>query len=167
MATRSMPRAGASQIAAPFTSVVLTIHGPDHLRKSAGGSGRRRTYPGRMLSRREAAVRLDIPLEMATRHGIPSRLSEAELDAIEQDPPAWLVQSRANRTGTKKVWTRLECVVCGFEEEARPKKWWPEWDYLMCDYHAPYQAPEPTAGLTRREVEGIGSRFIALVDEKR
>lgn len=119
-----------------------------------------------MLSRRDAAVRLDITLEMATHHGIPSRLSEAELEAIEQDPPAWLVQSRANRTGAKKVWVRLECVVCAFAEEARPKKWWPEWDYLMCDYHEPYQAPEPTAGLTRREVEGIGSRFIALVDEK-
>ncbi|MFJ4220336.1 hypothetical protein [Curtobacterium luteum] len=119
-----------------------------------------------MLSRREAAVRLDIPLEMATRHGIPARLSEAELDAIEQDPPAWLVQSRANRTGAKKVWQRLECVVCGYSEEARPKKWWPDWDHLMCDYHATYQAPEPPAGFTRTEVEGIGSRFVALVDER-
>lgn len=118
-----------------------------------------------MLNRRDAALRLDIPLEMATRHGIPSRLSEDELQAIEQDPPAWLLQSRANRTG-KKVWTHLECVVCSFSEEARPKKWWPEWDYLICDYHAPYQAPDPVAGFARREVEGIGSRFIALIDEK-
>ncbi|MGG7306535.1 hypothetical protein ACQXVK_05010 [Curtobacterium sp. AB451] len=119
-----------------------------------------------MLSRRDAAVRLDIPLEMATRHGIPARLSEAELTAIEQDPPAWLVQSRANRTGTKKVWTRLECVVCGYSEEARPKKWWPDWDHLMCDYHEPYQAPDPASGATRHEVEGIGSRFVALVDTR-
>ncbi|WP_144751335.1 hypothetical protein [Curtobacterium pusillum] len=119
-----------------------------------------------MLSRRDAAVRLDIPLEMATHHGIPPRLSEADLAAIEQDPPAWLVQSRANRTGGKKVWVRLECVVCGYSETARPKKWWPDWDHLMCDYHAPYQAPEPTAGFTRREVEGVGSRFVALVDER-
>jgi hypothetical protein len=73
-----------------------------------------------MLSRRDAAVRLDIPLEMATHHGIPARLSEAQLTAIEQDPPAWLAQSRANRTGAKKVWVRLECVVCGFSEDARP-----------------------------------------------
>ncbi|MCT9621988.1 MULTISPECIES: hypothetical protein [unclassified Curtobacterium] len=119
-----------------------------------------------MLSRRDAAVRLDISLEMATRHGIPSHLSEAELTAIEQDPPAWLVQSRVNRTGTKKVWVRLECVVCGFAEEARPKKWWPDWDHLMCDYHEPYQAPDPVAGFTRHEVEGIGSRFVALVDTR-
>jgi hypothetical protein len=119
-----------------------------------------------MLSRRDAAVRLDIPLEMATHHGIPSHLSEAALAAIEQDPPAWLAQSRANRTGTKKVWVHLECVVCEFSEDARPKKWWPDWDYLICDYHEPHQAPSPTAGLTRREVEGVGSRFIALVDEK-
>jgi len=123
-------------------------------------------YAGRMLSRRDAAVRLDISLEMATRHGIPSHLSEAELTAIEQDPPAWLVQSRANRTGTKKVWVRLECVVCGFAEEARPKKWWPDWDHLMCDYHEPYQAPDPVAGFTRHEVEGIGSRFVGLVDTR-
>lgn len=60
----------------------------------------------------------------------------------------------------------LECVVCGFAEVARPKKWWPDWDHLMCDYHAPYQAPEPPAGFTRHEVEGIGSRFVALVDER-
>ncbi|WP_092385430.1 DUF5997 family protein [Curtobacterium sp. YR515] len=119
-----------------------------------------------MLSRRDAAVRLDISLEMATRHGIPSHLSEAELTAIEQDPPAWLVQSRANRTGTRKVWVRLGCVVCGFAEEARPKKWWPDWDHLMCDYHEPYQAPDPVAGFTRHEVEGIGSRFVALVDTR-
>ncbi len=123
-------------------------------------------YAGRMLSRRDAAVRLDISLEMATRHGIPSHLSEAEITAIEQDPPAWLVQSRANRTGTRKVWVRLECVVCGFAEEARPKKWWPDWDHLMCDYHEPYQAPDPVAGFTRHEVEGIGSRFVALVDTR-
>ncbi len=123
-------------------------------------------YAGRMLSRRDAAVRLDISLEMATRHGIPSHLSEAEITAIEQDPPAWLVQSRANRTGTKKVWVRLECVVCGFAEEARPKKWWPDWDHLMCDYHEPYQAPDPASGFTRHEVEGIGSRFVALVDTR-
>ncbi|MGL3199088.1 MULTISPECIES: hypothetical protein [Curtobacterium] len=119
-----------------------------------------------MLSRREAAVRLDIPLEMAARHGIPARLSEDDLAAIEQEPPAWLVQSRANRTGKKQVWQRLECVVCGYSETARPKKWWPDWDHLMCDYHAPYQAPEPPAGFLRHEVEGIGSRFVALVDER-
>jgi hypothetical protein len=119
-----------------------------------------------MLTRRDAALRLDIPLEMATRHGLPSRMSEAEIEAIEQDPPAWLVQSRENRTGKKKVWVRLECVVCGFAEDARPKKWWPDWTYLSCDYHSPEQVPEPTAGFVRAEVDGIGSRFIAVVDER-
>lgn len=119
-----------------------------------------------MLTRRDAALRLDIPIEMAVRHGIPSRLSEAEIEAIEQDPPAWLVQSRANRTGSTKVWTHLECIVCAFSEQARPKKWWPDWAYLMCDYHAPEQAPEPVAGFVRTEVDGVGSRFVALVDER-
>ncbi|ARC57693.1 hypothetical protein AS850_11480 [Frondihabitans sp. 762G35] len=119
-----------------------------------------------VITRRDAALRLDIPLEMAHRHGIPARLSEAELRAIEQDPPAWLVQSRANRTSAKKVWVHLECVVCSFAEDARPKKWWPEWTYLACDYHAPYQVPDPADGFARREVDGIGSRFIAFVDER-
>jgi len=119
-----------------------------------------------MLTRREAALRLDIPLEMATRHGIPKRLTEADLDAIEQDPPAWLIQSRANRTGAKKVWVNLRCDVCGFAEDARPKKWWPEWTYLSCDYHSPEQLPEPVLGFARREVDGIGSRFIGIVDER-
>jgi len=119
-----------------------------------------------MLSRRDVAVRLDIPLEMASRHGIPSHLTEAELTAIEQDPPAWLVQSRANRTGARRVWVQLECAVCGYAEAARPKKWWPDWDHVVCDHHAADQAPPPIAGRTRREVDGVGSRFIALVDEE-
>ncbi len=67
-----------------------------------------------MITRREAALRLDIPLEMAQRHGIPSRLSEAELTELDEHPPAWLVQSRANRTGKKPVWVQLVCTVCGF-----------------------------------------------------
>ena len=43
-------------------------------------------------------------------------MSEAELAAIEADPPAWLVQSRANRTGTKPVWVQLTCSICGATE---------------------------------------------------
>lgn len=117
-----------------------------------------------MLSRRAAAVRLDIPLEMATRHGIPAHVSEADLTALEQDPPGWLVQSRANRTGARRVWVHLECAVCGFAEDARPKKWWPEWDLLVCEHHDPVDAPAPPAGAVRGEVPGIGSRFVALVD---
>ncbi|MBF4576123.1 hypothetical protein [Frondihabitans sp. VKM Ac-2883] len=117
-----------------------------------------------MPTRRDAALRLDIPLEMATRHGIPARLSETELAAIEQDPPAWLVQSRANRTGKKPVWAHLECVVCGFSEDVRPKKWWPEWTYLSCDFHGADEVPAPAEGYSRTEVDDIGSRFVAMVD---
>ena len=57
-----------------------------------------------MITRRDAAQRLDISSEMATRHGLPRTLTEAQLGEIEDDPPPWLVQSRANRTGTKPVW---------------------------------------------------------------
>ena len=45
-----------------------------------------------MITRREAALRLDIPLEMAQRHDLPSRMTEAQLAEIETNPPAWLVQ---------------------------------------------------------------------------
>ncbi|MGO4691731.1 hypothetical protein [Glaciibacter sp. 2TAF33] len=117
-----------------------------------------------MITRREAALRLDIPLEMARRHGIPSRLSPAEFAELEQNPPAWLQQSRANRTG-KPVWVELTCDVCGFSEAARPKKWWPAFTYLTCSHHAYDEVPEPADGLARREVDGIGSRFIGIVDE--
>ena len=80
-----------------------------------------------MISKREVAQRLDIPVEMATRHGIPNRMSEAEFAELEQHPPAWLVQSRANRrAGARPVWMQLSCDVCGFTETLRPKKWWPD-----------------------------------------
>ena len=118
-----------------------------------------------MITRREAALRLDIPLEMAVRHGIPGRLSESELAAIEENPPAWLAQSRANRTGGKKVWVQLTCDICGFTEAARPKKWWPDFAYLSCDFHGSDELPAPVPGLSRTEVDGIGSRFIGIVDE--
>lgn len=118
-----------------------------------------------MVTRREAALRLDIPLEMAARHDIPSRMSEAEFARFEGDPPAWLLQSRANRTGKKPVWVQLRCDVCGFTEAARPKKWWPTFSYLSCDHHGYDELPEPAPGLSRREVDGIGSRFVGIVDE--
>jgi hypothetical protein len=117
------------------------------------------------ITRREAALRLDIPLEMATRHGIPTRMSESDFADIETNPPAWLLQSRANRTG-KSVWVQLTCDVCGYTEAARPKKWWPEFTYLTCDFHRADEIPQPAPGLYRREVEGIGTRFIGVVDEK-
>jgi hypothetical protein len=117
-----------------------------------------------MVTRREAAVFLDIPLEMARRHGIPSRLSEAELAELEASPPSWLVQSRANRTGKKPVWVRLECSICGFVETTRPKKWWPEFTFLCCDHHGTGELPGVAPGLVRSEYDGIGSRFIGFVD---
>ena len=112
-----------------------------------------------------AALRLDIPLEMAQRHDLPARLTEVELAEIENNPPDWLLQSRANRTGKKPVWVELRCDVCGFSEAARPKKWWPAFTYLTCDDHGADELPEPAAGLSRTEVDGVGSRFIGIVDE--
>jgi hypothetical protein len=117
-----------------------------------------------MITRREAAIFLDIPLEMARRHGIPPRLSEDELAELERNPPAWLVQSRANRTGKKPVWVRLECSICGFAETARPKKWWPEFSFLYCDDHGSGEVPPTAPGMVRSEYDGIGSRFIGIVD---
>ena len=116
-----------------------------------------------MISRREAALRLDIPLEMANRHDIPAKMTDAEFAELEANPPAWLVQSRANRTG-KPVWVQLTCDVCGYTEAARPKKWWPTFTYLTCDFHDYFELPEPAAGLHRAEVDGIGTRFIGIQD---
>ena len=119
-----------------------------------------------MITRREAALRLDIPLEMAHRHGIPKQLSEAEFAALDTDPPAWLVQSRANRkANARPVWVQLTCDVCGFTEAVRPKKWWPEFTYISCTEHSPSDLPElPEGALARAEIDGIGSRFVGIVD---
>lgn len=117
-----------------------------------------------MMNRREAAIALDIPLEMAQKHGIPAHLSDAEFAAIQADPPAWLVQSMANRTGKRPVWVHLTCVVCGFSEAARPKKWWPEFTFVHCYDHYSDELPAPEAGLFRDEYEGIGSQMIGIVD---
>ncbi|GAB3039489.1 hypothetical protein GCM10027052_19630 [Parafrigoribacterium mesophilum] len=117
-----------------------------------------------MITRREAALRLDIPLEMARRHGLPARMSEPELAELDTHPPAWLAQSRANRTGSRPVWVQLTCEICGFTEAARPKKWWPAFSHLSCSHHAADELPVPVAGFSRREVDGIGSRFVGIVD---
>ena len=118
-----------------------------------------------MITRHEAALRLDIPLEMARRHGIPNRLSEEEFSELDTNPPTWLAQSRANRTGGKPVWVQLKCDVCGFEEAARPKKWWPAFSYLSCSHHLANELPAPAANAYRHEVDGIGSRFVGIIDE--
>jgi hypothetical protein len=118
-----------------------------------------------MITRRDAALALDIPLEMARRHGIPSRLSEEDLAEIVANPPQWLLQSRANRTGKRPVWVELQCYVCGFSEAARPKKWWPEFTYVICEFHDPQELPELGAGMRRSEFDGVGSRFVGIVED--
>ncbi|WP_417218884.1 hypothetical protein [Arthrobacter sp.] len=118
-----------------------------------------------MMSRRDAAIALDIPLEMATRHGIPSRMSETEFAGLQADPPAWLVQSRANRQGKRPVWVHLTCTVCGRSEAARPKKWWPDFDFVFCDSHSPRELPAVPAGRVRCEYEQVAGRLTGVVDE--
>lgn len=116
-----------------------------------------------MIGRREVALRLDIPVEMAQKHGIPPKLTEAEFSELQANPPGWLVQSRANRTG-RPVWVQLVCSVCGYSEAARPKKWWPSFTYLTCDFHDLDELPEPADGMYREEIDGIGTRFVGIVD---
>lgn len=119
-----------------------------------------------MISKRDLAQRLDIPLEMVDRHGLGDGMSEAELAALEQDPPAWLIQSRANRKkGARPVWATLTCDVCGYTETTRPKKWWPEFTYVMCGHHSLSELPRPAAGHHRGEFDGVGSRFVGVVDQ--
>ncbi|MCU1583851.1 MAG: hypothetical protein JWM49_407 [Microbacteriaceae bacterium] len=118
-----------------------------------------------MISRREAAKRLDIPIEMAVRHDLPAWMSESVLADLDENPPAWLLQSRANRRSSKRpVWVQLTCDVCGLTADARPKKWWPEFTYLSCSDHDIWDLPEPADGLTREEFDGIGGQFIGVVD---
>ena len=118
-----------------------------------------------MVSRFDVAVRLGIPVEMARRHGIPPKLSETEYAELDANPPPWLAQSRANRTG-KPVWVQLACTICGYSEAARPKKWWPAFTYLSCDFHDIDELPEPAAGMHRQEIDGIGTRFVGIVDSR-
>lgn len=117
-----------------------------------------------MPTRHDAAIFLDIPLEMARRHGIPAQISREELDELSANPPAWLAQSRANRTGKKAVWATLECVVCGQSEQTRPKKWWPAFTAIVCDDHEPAELPAVAAGRERTFTYGVGSAFMGIVD---
>ncbi|AWB89188.1 DUF5997 family protein [Salinibacterium hongtaonis] len=118
-----------------------------------------------MISRHDAAQRLDISLEMARKHGLPNRMTEAEFDELDQNPPAWLAQSRANRkAGARPVWVQLTCTVCGYTEAVRPKKWWPEFTYITCSDHSPLDLPPAADGLYRAEIDGIGTRFVGIVD---
>lgn len=120
--------------------------------------------PSGSLNRRQIAQALNIPPEMAARNGIPSRLSQAEVSKIDKNPPAWLAQSRANTTGKRPVWVELRCYICDFHETARPKKWWPTFDFVICENHDDSQLPRPKSGSRRSSFEGVGSRFKGIVD---
>lgn len=119
-----------------------------------------------MIDKRTLAQRLDVPLEMVVRHGLDAGISEDEFAALEQDPPAWLVQSRANRKkGGRPVWATLTCDVCGYTETTRPKKWWPQFTYVLCREHPLSALPAPAAGLLRGEFDGVGGRFVGIADQ--
>lgn len=122
--------------------------------------------PHSSLNRRQVAQALNIPAEMAARNGIPSRMSAAAVAAIDANPPAWLAQSRANFTGKRPVWVDLRCYLCDFLEVARPKKWWPEFTFVICDFHETDELPAPPAGWRRSEYDGVGSRFRGIVDTR-
>ena len=122
--------------------------------------------PRSSLNRRQVAQALNIPPEMAARNGIPSRMSAAEVAALDADPPAWLAQSRANATGKRPVWVELRCYLCDFLEVARPKKWWPDFTYVVCDFHGPAELPQPAQGWRRSRYDGVGSRFVGIVDSQ-
>ncbi|PYI64306.1 hypothetical protein CVV68_22310 [Arthrobacter livingstonensis] len=118
----------------------------------------------RSLNRRQVAQALNIPPEMAARNGIPSRMPASDVAELDANPPAWLMQSRANSTGKRPVWVELRCYVCDFHELARPKKWWPEFTFVMCDFHSRNELPAPSAGWRRSEFDGVGSRFLGITD---
>lgn len=118
-----------------------------------------------MMTRRDAAIALDIPLEMAKKHGIPGKISEADFRELNNNPPAWLRQSRANRTGKRPVWMHFTCEVCGAEDYERPKKWWPKFDFVHCNTHSPAQLPKLEAGKTRVEYQDISAKMFGIVDE--
>lgn len=92
-------------------------------------------------------------------------MTEAEFRELNTNPPAWLVQSRANRTGKRPVWVHLVCEVCGFSEYERPKKWWPTFDFVHCHSHSPAQLPKLASGKTRVEYQDISAHMFGIVDE--
>lgn len=119
-----------------------------------------------MIDKRTLAQRLDVPVEMVVRHGLGDGVSAEQLAAIELEPPAWLIQSRQNRKkGARPVWATLTCAVCGHTETARPKKWWPEFTYVLCRDHSVSELPKPEPGRIRGEFGGVGSRFIGIADD--
>ena len=102
---------------------------------------------------------------MAKRHEFGAFVSESEIEALEDNPPPWLQQSRANRSATSRpVWVDLRCDICGFTMSARPKKWWPDFTYLSCADHDIWELPEPQGSLHRQEFDEIGGYFVGVLD---
>jgi hypothetical protein len=118
------------------------------------------------LNRRQVAQALDIPPEMAARNGIPSRMKASDVAELDANPPAWLAQSRANSTGKRPIWVELRCHVCDFHELARPKKWWPAFSFVACDFHGDGELPAPAPGWRRSRFDGVGSRFRGFTDTR-
>ena len=77
---------------------------------------------------------------MAHRHGIPARLSEAELGELLDNPrPGWSSPGQTGQASGRLV--QLTCAVCGFSGAARPKKWWPDFTYVCCAHHQARDIP--------------------------
>ena len=64
----------------------------------------------------------------------------------------------------KPVWVELTRTICCEAERARTKKWWPEFTYLSCVHHSPLDLPPGGDGMRRAEFDGIGTRFVGVVD---
>ena len=91
---------------------------------------------------------------MAKRHGIPPRLSEAELRRCRPTPRPGSSSPGPTARASAPVWVHLTCAVCGFSEAARPKKWWPEFDFVHCEHHTTPTC-RPWRGRVRCEYEQI------------
>ena len=50
------------------------------------------------------------------------------------------------------------------EEAARPKKWWPDFTYVICGHHRPDEVPAVRPGFVRSEFDGVGTRLVGIAD---
>ena len=141
----------------------------DHRRagRRAGGRHHRRARLTGMLTA-GGAIRLDIPPEMAARNGLPSRRSarsERGADRCRPARPGSPSPGRTERVG-KPVWIELSCVVCGYSEMARPKKWWPDFSFVSCDHHREDDQPRvPPGPSARAATTASAARFVGVLDE--
>jgi hypothetical protein len=49
---------------------------------------------------------------------------------------------------------------------ARPKKWWPDFSFVACNHHDEDELPGVREGWARGRYEGIGTRFMGILDEQ-